>query len=116
MVWQKGIVNFWTFFALFLPAALNFLVPAAIMSFAVPDEHPVASQAAIPLMRGARRIIDLMSITWQVRNEKMVLTLMAGIQGTGSCRACRYPGSGYMAFPWYPGTCQQSPDRQVHSR
>jgi len=44
MVWQKGVVGFWTFFALFLPSALNFLVPATIMSFAVPDESPVASQ------------------------------------------------------------------------
>ena len=44
MVWQKGIVDFSTFFALFLPSVLNFLVPAAIISFAVPDEHPVASQ------------------------------------------------------------------------
>ncbi len=40
MVWQKGIVDFWSFFALFLPSAVNFLVPAAIMHFAVPDEKP----------------------------------------------------------------------------
>ena len=63
MVWQKGIVDFWTFFALFLPSVLNFLVPAAIMFLAVPDEHPVASQETIPLMRGARRIIGLFLIT-----------------------------------------------------
>ena len=63
MVWQKGIVDFWTFFALFLPSVLNFLVPASIMSFAVPDEHPVASQKTITLMRGARRIIGLFLLT-----------------------------------------------------
>ncbi|MDH3870963.1 MAG: sodium:proton antiporter NhaD [Gammaproteobacteria bacterium] len=63
MVWQKGIVEFWTFFALFLPSVVNFLVPAAIMFLAVPDVHPVASQNTIPLMRGARRIIGLFLIT-----------------------------------------------------
>ena len=26
MVWQKGVVDFWTFFALFLPSLLNFVV------------------------------------------------------------------------------------------
>ncbi len=63
MVWQKGIVDFWTFFALFLPSVLNFLVPAAIMSLAVPDEKPAASEETITLMRGARRIIGLFLLT-----------------------------------------------------
>jgi NhaD family Na+/H+ antiporter len=63
MVWQKDVVDFWTFFALFLPSALNFLVPAAIMFFAIPDEKPAASQEDIRLMRGARRIIGLFLLT-----------------------------------------------------
>ena len=63
MVWQKGIVDFWTFFALFLPAAVNFLVPAALMHFAVPDEQPAAGGEAVPLMRGAKRIIGLFLAT-----------------------------------------------------
>jgi NhaD family Na+/H+ antiporter len=63
MVWQKGFVDFWTFFALFLPAALNFLVPAIIMSFAIPGEHPVGGGEKIMLMRGARRIIGLFLLT-----------------------------------------------------
>ena len=63
MVWQKGFVDFWTFFALFLPAALNFLVPAIIMSFAIPGEHPVGGGEKIMLMRGARRIISLFLLT-----------------------------------------------------
>ncbi len=40
MVWQKGIVDFWTFFLLFIPSVVNWLVPAAIMHFVVPDERP----------------------------------------------------------------------------
>ena len=40
MVWQKGVVNFWEFFALFIPSVVNFVVPAAIMQFAVPSGKP----------------------------------------------------------------------------
>ena len=63
MVWQKGIVDFWGFFALFLPAAVNFVVPAAIMHFAVPDEKPQASAENIAMKRGAKRIILLFLLT-----------------------------------------------------
>lgn len=40
MVWQKDIVDFQTFFALFLPSVVNFLVPATLMHFAILDECP----------------------------------------------------------------------------
>ena len=63
MVWQKGVVDFWTFFHLFIPSAVNYLVPAAIMHFAVPDVKPEASDEVIPLQRGARRIIALFLAT-----------------------------------------------------
>jgi len=63
MVWQKGIVDFWTFFALFAPSLVNFLVPAAIMHFAVPDEQPLASDDNVVMQRGARRIIALFLAT-----------------------------------------------------
>jgi Na+/H+ antiporter NhaD/arsenite permease-like protein len=42
MVWQKGILSFSDFFQLFIPAVVNFLVPAAIMHFALPAGKPVA--------------------------------------------------------------------------
>ncbi|MDT8384471.1 MAG: sodium:proton antiporter NhaD [Gammaproteobacteria bacterium] len=63
MVWQKGIVDFWAFFALFIPAAVNFLVPAAIMHFAIPKEQPTADSEDIRMKRGARRIIVLFLLT-----------------------------------------------------
>ncbi len=63
MVWQKGIVEFWTFFALFIPALVNFVVPAAIMHFAVPDLKPDASGEKISMQRGAKRIIALFLLT-----------------------------------------------------
>ncbi|WP_344800232.1 sodium:proton antiporter NhaD [Litoribacillus peritrichatus] len=40
MVWQKGVITFWEFFALFIPSVVNALVPAFIMSFAVPKGKP----------------------------------------------------------------------------
>ncbi len=40
MVWQKGIVEFSEFFALFIPSAVNFLIPAFIMQFALPSGKP----------------------------------------------------------------------------
>jgi NhaD family Na+/H+ antiporter len=63
MVWQKGVVQFWTFFALFLPAAVNFLVPAAVMHMAIPKERPTAARESVVLQRGARRIIILFLLT-----------------------------------------------------
>lgn len=43
MVWQKGIVEFTEFFALFLPSVANYLIPAFIMQFALPSGKPEAS-------------------------------------------------------------------------
>lgn len=63
MVWQKGMVDFWTFFVLFIPSLVNWLVPAIIMSFAVPDEKPQASDEDIQMQRGAKRIIALFFMT-----------------------------------------------------
>lgn len=63
MVWQKGIVDFWTFFALFIPSAVNYLVPAVIMSLAIPNEKPESSDEIVTMRRGAKRIIILFLLT-----------------------------------------------------
>jgi Na+/H+ antiporter NhaD/arsenite permease-like protein len=63
MVWQKGIVDFTTFFALFIPSVVNFVVPAAIMHFAIPNEQPDAIDEEIFMLRGAKRIILLFLLT-----------------------------------------------------
>ncbi len=63
MVWQKGMVEFWTFFSLFIPSAVNFLVPAAIMHFAIPDVKPEAGGDDVLMQRGAKRIIFLFFMT-----------------------------------------------------
>lgn len=63
MVWQKGIIEFSGFFVLFLPSAVNFLVPAAIMHFSIPDEQPTAGGEDVSMKRGAKRIIVLFLLT-----------------------------------------------------
>jgi len=63
MVWQKGIVDFWAFFALFIPAVVNFVVPAALMHFAIPNEKPTVSGEMVAMKRGAKRIIFLFLLT-----------------------------------------------------
>ena len=63
MVWQKGMVDFWGFFALFIPSVVNFVIPAAIMHFAVPDEKPDAGGEAVAMKRGAKRIVAFFLLT-----------------------------------------------------
>jgi NhaD family Na+/H+ antiporter len=59
MVWQKGIIQFQEFLVLFVPSVVNWLVPAAIMSFAVENKQPEAGLADLKLKRGALVIIGL---------------------------------------------------------
>lgn len=63
MVWQRGIVEFQTFFNLLAPSLVNFLIPAALMSLAVPKERTTASAESVNLKRGARRIMLLFGCT-----------------------------------------------------
>ncbi|MFQ6007248.1 MAG: sodium:proton antiporter NhaD, partial [Woeseia sp.] len=63
MVWQQGQLAFQEFFSLVLPAAINFLVPALILQFAVPSGMPGNSQSTMRMKRGARRIVALFSVT-----------------------------------------------------
>lgn len=63
MVWQKGVVHFWTFFALFVPSLVNFLVPAAIMHFAIPAGKPVGGGEVVAMKPGARTIMVLFLLT-----------------------------------------------------
>lgn len=63
MVWQHGIVGFWTFFALFVPALVNWLVPALCMQPALPDGAPAASGEDIVPRRGALAIVGLFALT-----------------------------------------------------
>ncbi|HUT41731.1 MAG TPA: sodium:proton antiporter NhaD [Gammaproteobacteria bacterium] len=63
MVWQKGIVDFWTFFHLIIPSLVNFLIPAAFMHFAIPDVRPEATTEKLRMKRGAWVIMVLFLAT-----------------------------------------------------
>jgi len=63
MVWQKGIVDFFTFFLLFVPSVVNFIVPAGIMHFAVPQVSPAPSDDVVEMKRGAHVIMLLFFCT-----------------------------------------------------
>ena len=69
MVWQKGIrtpegvIDFWTFFHLFLPALVNWLLPAAIMSRVVSRAQPQGASEAVTMKYGALVIIVLFLAT-----------------------------------------------------
>jgi NhaD family Na+/H+ antiporter len=63
MVWQKGLVDFYTFFLLFIPSVINYVVPAACMHFAIPSGNPAAGTEKVIMRRGAKRIMLLFACT-----------------------------------------------------
>ena len=63
MVWQRGLVDFFTFFALFVPSVVNYIIPAFFMSFAVKNENPSVEDEEVVMKRGARRIMFLFGCT-----------------------------------------------------
>lgn len=63
MVWQKGLVDFHEFFAIFIPSVVSYLVPAIFMHFAIPNVQPMASDEIVKMRFGAKRIMILFLIT-----------------------------------------------------
>lgn len=63
MVWQKGMVQFTEFFAIFFPSLVNWLVPALFMNFAVENKQPKAAKEKKVMKLGAKRIIGLFLLT-----------------------------------------------------
>ena len=63
MVWQKGKLSFFEFFVLFVPSLVNWLIPAAIMHFAVPDTKPEPRTDRVTLKPGARGVAVLFAAT-----------------------------------------------------
>jgi Na+/H+ antiporter NhaD/arsenite permease-like protein len=63
LVWQKGKLAFLEFFALVVPSLVNWLVPAAIMHFAVPAGRPAATELKSIMKPGSRGVIVLFAAT-----------------------------------------------------
>jgi NhaD family Na+/H+ antiporter len=63
MVWQKGKLTFFEFFAIFIPSFVNWLVPAILMNFGVPKDTPAAVEDHVSLKPGAIGVILLFALT-----------------------------------------------------
>ena len=63
MVWQRGLLDFHIFFTLFIPSVVNYLVPAAVMSMAVPRMTPRADGEVVQMKRGAKVMMFLFGCT-----------------------------------------------------
>lgn len=63
MVWQKGKLQFLEFFHLFLPALVNFLVPAFFMHFSVPKGTPDPVTEIVRLKPGGVVVVVLFLAT-----------------------------------------------------
>ncbi|MCU7862857.1 MAG: sodium:proton antiporter NhaD [Candidatus Thiodiazotropha sp. (ex Lucinoma borealis)] len=69
MVWQQDIVSttgrvdFFSFFSLFLPSLIGYLVPAGFMHFAIPSGNLTVTQEQVQMRRGAKGIMALFLLT-----------------------------------------------------
>jgi Na+/H+ antiporter NhaD/arsenite permease-like protein len=63
MVWQAEKLEFWTFFKLFVPSVVNYLVPAALMHWGVPRSKPEPLEEKVRLKPGAWGVIVLFAAT-----------------------------------------------------
>ena len=63
MVWQKNLVDFDDFFLLFIPSAINFLVPALCMHAFIPQGMPPSDGKPVVIRRGGVVIIFLFVAT-----------------------------------------------------
>jgi NhaD family Na+/H+ antiporter len=64
MVWQKGMLEFWDFFALFIPSVVNYLIPAIFMHFALPSGRPeFSSETSSYIKQGGVVIAALFLLT-----------------------------------------------------
>ena len=63
MVWQTGVIPFFDFFALLLPSLVNWLVPAVLLSLAVPTSFPEQSVEVESLKPFAVPVIALFAAT-----------------------------------------------------
>ena len=63
MVWQKGNLSFFEFFALFGPSAVNYVIPAALMTLAVPTDVPEPRTEWARMKPGGRGVICLFAAT-----------------------------------------------------
>jgi Na+/H+ antiporter NhaD/arsenite permease-like protein len=86
MVWQAGKVEFFEFFAIFVPSLANWLIPAACMHFAIPKEVPPPGRDDAQVKYGGWLICALFALTIaitiagkQVLHMPPVFGMLAGL-------------------------------------
>ncbi|MDD2761240.1 MAG: sodium:proton antiporter NhaD [Methylomonas sp.] len=87
MVWQNGVIEFTGFFKLFIPAVINYCVPAAIMHFFIPQGIPDRIENGHTKMKQSGGIVVLLflltiatSITFhQALHLPPVLGMLTGL-------------------------------------
>lgn len=63
MVWQKGVLHFFDFFALLIPSIINWLIPAFIMSFAIKKDKPAPLIEDVNIKRGGLIVVAMFLLT-----------------------------------------------------
>ena len=91
MVWQRGFVSFFDFFNIFLPSVVNYVVPAAFMYFAIPNEVPKGDGKKVTILPGGNVIafLGILTITLTVTAHNVlhmppVLGMMFGLGMLGT--------------------------------
>ncbi len=62
MVWQRGFVSFFDFFAIFVPSVVNYIIPAVIMSLFISNRIPQGDGKKVKILPGGK-IIALLGIS-----------------------------------------------------
>jgi len=63
MIWQKGFVHFGQFLYLFLPALVNWVIPAFLISLTIPKNSVQAVHASAKVRKGGWAIVLLFLLT-----------------------------------------------------
>ena len=91
MVWQRGFVSFFDFFNIFIPSVVNYVVPAAIMYFAIPNEVPKGDGKKVQILPGGKVIafLGILTITLTVTGHNVlhmppILGMMFGLGMLGT--------------------------------
>ena len=77
MVWQRGILDFFTFFNLFVPSVVNYVIPAVIMAFFVEKAQPEVTEGEGEVRHEARRQADHVPVRLHDRDRGVVPQLPA---------------------------------------
>ena len=117
MVWQKGIVQFFEFFALFFPALISWLIPAVFMSFAIKKgEHPEPVKEYIEIKKGGFIVTGLflftIALTVTLHNTLHLPPFLGMVTGLAVLMCYSYYVKHYESEHWAEIVCVNRPGRK----